>query len=161
MTRPADASATGTQGTTQTAWQVWRTMTDLVVSQDRRELAASAVGLPFVRLRALRRVASQPLTLRELAAATGVDAPYATVVVDDLAAKGYVTREPHPTDRRARFVTITDSGREAARRGEAILRTPPPGLAALPESDLLALQRILARVTDEEHRPTGGTAPPP
>ncbi|MBC3763286.1 MarR family winged helix-turn-helix transcriptional regulator [Quadrisphaera oryzae] len=148
MTHPADAA---------TATAVWRTMTDLVVSQDRRERAAAAVGLSFLRLRALRRVAEHPLTLRELAAAAGVDAPYATVVVDDLAARGYVTREPHPTDRRARLVTITDSGLAAARRGEAILRTPPPELAALPEADLLTLQRILARVVAEG--PEEGPAP--
>lgn len=132
------------------AEQVWRTMSELVRSQDRKDEACAAVGLSFFRLKALRRLARQPMTLRELAGVSGVDAPYATVMVDDLEAKGFVTREPHPTDRRARVVTISPSGRKAARTAEAILLTPPPGLAALPIGDLRTLQRILALVAETE-----------
>jgi DNA-binding MarR family transcriptional regulator len=54
-----------------------------------------------------------------------------------------VRRRPHPTDRRAKLVETTRKGRTAARRADAILATPPPGLAALGPDDLAALRRIL------------------
>jgi DNA-binding MarR family transcriptional regulator len=144
MRRPAPATV---------AEDVWRTIAELVRAQDRKDEACAAVGISFFRLRALRRLVDRPMTLRELAVACGVDPPYATVMVDDLQAKGYVTREPHPTDRRARMVTVSTAGRRAARKADAILLTPPPALAALPAAELATLQRILARVTGGEPEP--------
>jgi len=37
-----------------------------------------------------------------------------TALVDGLVATGFVTREPHPTDRRAALVTFTERGRTTA-----------------------------------------------
>jgi DNA-binding MarR family transcriptional regulator len=37
-----------------------------------------------------------------------------TALVDGLAASGFVTREPHPSDRRATLVTFTERGRATA-----------------------------------------------
>ena len=38
-----------------------------------------------------------------------------TGLVDGLVASGHVTREPHPTDRRATLVTLTELGRRTVR----------------------------------------------
>lgn len=54
-----------------------------------------------------------PRTQRELADAVGVSARNITGLVDALVATGFVTREPHPTDRRATLVTLTAQGTEA------------------------------------------------
>ncbi|MFC3504681.1 MarR family winged helix-turn-helix transcriptional regulator [Micromonospora krabiensis] len=51
-----------------------------------------------------------PVTQRDLAEALGVSARTITGLVDGLAASGFVTREPHPTDRRAFLVTFTPHG---------------------------------------------------
>jgi DNA-binding MarR family transcriptional regulator len=128
------------------AADVWRRMSDLVLDNDRRRQVSEALGLSFIRIKVLRRVAEAPLTLRELSAKLGIDPPYATVVVHDLAERKLVERIPHPTDRRAKLVTVTAEGRRAARRAETLLREPPAGLLALPTAALRDLDRTLAAI---------------
>lgn len=53
-----------------------------------------------------------PLTQRALADAMDVTPRNVTGLVDALVATGFVTREPHPTDRRATLVTLTAHGTE-------------------------------------------------
>ncbi len=54
-----------------------------------------------------------PSTQQSLAAALSVSARNVTGLVDGLVASGHVTREPHPTDRRATLVTPTVNGAAA------------------------------------------------
>ena len=54
-----------------------------------------------------------PATQRALATALEVTPRNVTGLVDGLVASGHVTREPHPTDRRATLVTPTATGRRA------------------------------------------------
>ena len=63
--------------------------------------------------------------------------------------RGSCAARPHPTDRRAKLVEATRKGKELARRADAILATPPPGLSALAADDLEALRRILAGVASD------------
>lgn len=51
-----------------------------------------------------------PTTQRTLADALKVSARTVTGLIDGLVATGFVTREPHPTDRRATHVTFTEHG---------------------------------------------------
>ncbi len=51
-----------------------------------------------------------PSTQRTLADALGVSPRNVTGLVDALVATGFVPREPHPTDRRAALVTLTEHG---------------------------------------------------
>jgi DNA-binding MarR family transcriptional regulator len=51
-----------------------------------------------------------PCTQRVLADALGVTPRNVTGLVDGLEQTGYVTRRPHPVDRRATLVTLTDHG---------------------------------------------------
>jgi DNA-binding MarR family transcriptional regulator len=108
--------------------------------------------MSFGRSRALRRLAQRPMTMSELAAAAEMDAPYTTVVVDDLEARGLVRRRPHPTDRRAKLVEATPRGKTLARRADSILATPPPALGALASGELETLLRILSDITAHAHR---------
>ncbi len=55
-----------------------------------------------------------PMTQKELAAAMGVSARNITGLVDALEATGFVTRGPHPTDRRATLVSLTKHGAKTA-----------------------------------------------
>jgi DNA-binding MarR family transcriptional regulator len=131
----------------ETSREVWLLISDLVLDNERRREVSEALGISFGRTRALRRLARQPLSMGELAAALGIDPPNATVVVDDLESLGLARRRSHPTDRRARVVEATRKGKEMARRADAILSTPPPALSALSTDDLEALRRILERVS--------------
>jgi DNA-binding MarR family transcriptional regulator len=130
-----------------TARHVWRMMADLVLDNRRSREVSDALGMSFGRTRALRRLALRPMSMRELAAVLGIDPPNATVLVDDLEARGLVQRGPHPTDRRAKLVKATREGRALARRANEILDTPPPAFDDLGADDLAALQRILTRIT--------------
>lgn len=72
--------------------------------------------------RALRVVAERDPAprLRDLAESLRIAARSVTDVVDALEAKGFVRREPDPSDRRASVVVVTDEGRrvrEAVRVG--------------------------------------------
>ena len=59
--------------------------------------------------------ASGPSTQQSLATALGVSARNVTGLVDGLVSSGHVSREPHPTDRRATLVTPTSAGEAAIR----------------------------------------------
>jgi DNA-binding MarR family transcriptional regulator len=59
--------------------------------------------------------ATGPSTQQSLAAALSVSARNVTGLVDGLVASGHVSREPHPTDRRATLVTPTATGEAAIR----------------------------------------------
>ena len=124
----------------------WSAMAALVLDNRRRQEVSEAVGLPFGRLRARRRLAPAPMTMGELAAAIGVDAPNCTPVVDDLEARGLVERGPHPTDRRSRLVTATPEGVRVAARADRMMGTPPDALLGLSPTDLELLAGILAKL---------------
>jgi DNA-binding MarR family transcriptional regulator len=51
-----------------------------------------------------------PMTQRALADAIDVSPRNITGLVDGLAHTGFITREPHPSDRRATLVTLTNRG---------------------------------------------------
>lgn len=99
--------------------------------------------MSFGLVRAIRRLARQPMSMGELAEALGIERPNATVLVDDLESRGLAHRRPHPSDRRAKIVEATAKGIRRGRRAEAILATPPPALSALDPEDLETLRRIL------------------
>ena len=128
------------------AREAWTLMSNLVLDNQRRRAVTEAVGLPFGRTRAVRRLARQPMTMRELADMLGIDPPNATAVVSDLERQGLVRRRPHPTDGRAKLVEATRKGQALARRADEILGTPPPALAALDAADLATLREILAKL---------------
>jgi DNA-binding MarR family transcriptional regulator len=55
-----------------------------------------------------------PSTQRVLAGSLAVSPRNITGLVDALVATGFVTREPHPTDRRATLVSFTEHGEQIA-----------------------------------------------
>jgi len=91
-----------------------------------------------------------PMTLTELAGANGVDAPYATLIVDKLEDRGLVERQPHPDDRRRKLVMLTPAGRDALATADAILLRPPRALGALNAEELRQLTRLLKRVLEAD-----------
>jgi DNA-binding MarR family transcriptional regulator len=130
--------------------QAWQAMSDLVLDNERRRQVVDQAGLSFGKLRALRRIAARPMSMRDLAALLTMDPPNLTPVVDDLERAGLVERQPHPTDRRIRLVTATPAGMVLARQAQDTLDRPPAGLVDLPAEDLDALVRILARVRHDQ-----------
>jgi DNA-binding MarR family transcriptional regulator len=132
------------------AREAWQAMADLVLDNERRRDVSDQVGLSFGKIKALRRIANRPMSMRDLAALLVVDPPNLTPVVDDLERAGLVERQAHPTDRRVKLVVATPEGAALAQKANEILARPPAGLSALPADELESLVRILARVRRDE-----------
>jgi DNA-binding MarR family transcriptional regulator len=73
---------------------------------------------------------------RELSARLGIHRNAMVSVVDDLEAQGFVARMPHPADRRAFAVTLTDRGRNL--------------LPALDAQGSAQEEQLTATLTDDE-----------
>ncbi len=137
-----------TQSTTpsDTASRVWSAMHEFVTGQDRRRALRAALDLGPGKVDVLIKLADGPMTLREIARAAEIDPPAATVGVDQLEARGLVHRTTHPDDNRRKLVHLTDAGRDAAQRGQAIINEPPTALTNLDSDDLARLDEILTRL---------------
>jgi DNA-binding MarR family transcriptional regulator len=132
----------------QLADQVWRTLSALVLDNKDgwRRAVVERTGLPFSRIRILRRLSRQPMTVKQVAEAATIDAPAATVAVNDLETRGLVTRETDPQNRRCKLVSLTDAGRAVIAVLDDTEDPAPEPLAALDIKDLHALQAILTRI---------------
>lgn len=127
-------------------------------------------GLTPARAHLLWVVAEQgPSTQRALAQALDVTPRNVTGLVDALVETGFVTREPHPEDRRARVVTLTARSREVVDRMAAehtefarllLADLPAERLDALSESldEVLGRLRPLVRAQAAQATQTGQTA---
>lgn len=125
--------------------EVWRDLAAFV--HDHRDGWKKAVvertGLPFSRVRILMRLNRTPMTVKQIAAAATVDAPAATVAVNDLEDRGLVVRTVDPSNRRCKTVSLTDAGRDVVRAIDEVHDPAPVSLTGLPEGDLRTLRRIL------------------
>ncbi len=128
--------------------EVWRAMSALVV--DNRDSWKRAVversGLPFSRIRVLRRLARGPMTVKQVAAAATMDAPAATVAVNDLEDRGLAVRTPDPMNRRCKVVSLTEAGRDLIATIDAVDDPAPEILSGLDGSELATLHAILAKL---------------
>ncbi len=130
------------------AVRVWLAMHAFVAAQDRRRELQEALGLGrgLGRVKVLVLLTDGPMTLRDIAEANGVDAPYATVIVDKLVSRGLVERTAHPDDLRRKLVRLTASGRDAAALAGQILAEPPAALLTLAPGDLALLEDVLTQL---------------
>jgi DNA-binding MarR family transcriptional regulator len=103
-------------------------------------------GLPFSRIRILKRLSRQSMSVKELAHAATIDAPAATVAVNDLEDRGLVVREIDPTNRRCKIVSLTEAGRAMVREIDGITDPAPDALVALDDTELKSLMAILDRL---------------
>jgi DNA-binding MarR family transcriptional regulator len=111
-----------------------------------RRTAVERTGLPFSRIRILKRLHREPMTVKQVAQAATIDAPAATVAVNDLEERGLVVREPDPANRRCKVVSLTDAGRDVVRAIDGIHDPAPEIFAALTDSELKELKAILEKL---------------
>ncbi|MGX7677455.1 MarR family winged helix-turn-helix transcriptional regulator [Jatrophihabitans sp. DSM 45814] len=149
LNESAALNVAGTAHADDLAESAWLAARSLVLDlYDRRAEVTEALGMSFIRAKALLKLTGGPMTMRELAAALATDPPYTSVVVDDLHQRGLLERTVHPSDRRAKVVTITPAGRKTAKAASLIINEPPPALRSLSVDDLKALNRILSQLLD-------------
>ncbi|MEV6560613.1 MarR family transcriptional regulator [Nocardia sp. NPDC051756] len=92
-------------------------------------------------------------SMRQLAAALGCDPSTVTFLADRLQEKGLITREVDPANRRAKIVTLTETGRDVRRQlGTAMLTRS--SVAGLSLAEQRQLRRLLTKLTRSK---TAGT----
>jgi DNA-binding MarR family transcriptional regulator len=117
-----------------------------------RDMATHFDGSPLTpqRVRVLWELAhGGPCAQHELASRLEVSPRHVTTLVDVLEAGGYVQRSPHPTDRRAIFISLTATAEEYMadmRRDHAALSATL--LDAVAPEDRAALERGVAAIAD-------------
>ena len=127
-------------------------LTVLLGEDMRQELGRH--GLTPSRMRLLWQLHEQgPSTQRVLAQSLAVSPRNITGLVDALASTGFVTREPHPTDRRATVVRFTDHGaRLVAQLHSAREDLAETLFAGIPDDTFTALvdglDHVLAQLRD-------------
>ncbi|MFW0785706.1 MarR family transcriptional regulator [Gordonia sp. CPCC 206044] len=131
--------------TAPTTTELWFAMNSVVRDHqtEARTRIDELVDMPFSRFRALRRIAVKAMAQRDLADRLGVDAPAVSGIVDDLVERGLVTREPHPTDRRSKLVTITESGARTVAEVAADPTVAPRIFDVLDDDQRTQLGRLL------------------
>jgi len=96
---------------------------------------------------AFARLSFGGATITQLAEHLDVTRQAAAQLVDELMAKGYVERRPHPSDARARLIVLTEKGWACTRAAEAaIADTLRPWEATLGPEGLLAMRDYLLAV---------------
>jgi DNA-binding MarR family transcriptional regulator len=128
--------------------EVWRLLASLVIdNQDTwKRAVVERTGLPFSRIRILSRLARDPSSVKQIAAAATIDAPAATVAVNDLEERGLVVRRVDPGNRRSKTVSLTPAGRELLALVDAVENPAPAPLRELSVTDLVALQALLKKL---------------
>jgi DNA-binding MarR family transcriptional regulator len=81
--------------------------------------------------------------LSDLADTTGADAPYVTLIVNELEARGLVTRTSDAGDRRRKLVSLTRAGQDAADAAREIITRPPLLFEQLSRRELEQLSVVL------------------
>lgn len=147
-TRQAEEAGSTTGGTPADALDGLLLVTSLLEADQRRFHAEH--GMTAARVHLLWQVGlTGPTTQRTIAEALGVTPRAVTGLVDGLAESGHVTREPHPVDRRATLVTLTQAGAAFV----ADLQESHAGLAAdlfgdVPDERLAAFVDLLGETAE-------------
>jgi DNA-binding MarR family transcriptional regulator len=128
---------------------------------------AREYGMGFARGRVLWALAETgPVVMRALSQRLGISPRTVTGLIDALEADGWVTRSPHPTDRRATIISLTPAAEEAL----VTLRGSYEGLAhdlldGIPPDDLVRCRSVLTtietRLGDAAASRIAAAPPPP
>lgn len=115
---------------------------------DEYDAAAEAHDLTGVQAKLLSVVADHPEPMHRIAAVLRCEPSNITGLVDRLAARGLVTREPSPTDRRVKLVAATPDGARVCGEVWDGLDFAAAPLAALTDQERLTLRDLLRRIED-------------
>jgi DNA-binding MarR family transcriptional regulator len=134
-----------------TAREAWRAILALTFSgegSNRMHSVCQALELTPAALKVLLVLSNGPRPMRELLETFRHDPSYLTSVVDLLERHGVARREPHPTDRRAKRVALTEEGESVLARAEELLSVAPAALRRLSPDEQAQLLHLLLRVVD-------------
>ncbi|QUQ64839.1 Transcriptional regulator SlyA [Kutzneria sp. CA-103260] len=120
---------------------------DMQNSARMRERVAK-LGLTTAQASALRELTG-PMTMSELAGRMACEPSNATVVIDKLESQRLIERRAHPSDRRAKQLTLTPEGAEQREQLLAVL-SEEPLVTGLAQRELDALRDLLERAISRD-----------
>jgi DNA-binding MarR family transcriptional regulator len=122
--------------------------------------AVPGLGASMSETMALGRLAGGPATQQDLGGYLGLEKSTVSRLLDGMAAKGWVEREPDPANRRYRTVRLTPAGKRVAQQvAEAVRQRHARIIATLTPEERAALTVALnglSRAIAEEFGPIHG-----
>ncbi|WP_454167096.1 MarR family winged helix-turn-helix transcriptional regulator [Microbacterium lacticum] len=113
----------------------------------RGDMDMNASDLAAMRLLVVREQRGEWVSPHQIAAHLSISTASTTKLLDRLTASGHLERRPHPSDRRARVVVLTDAARAEFYRhfGERMGRMRE-GMASFTDDELRAIVRFLGEM---------------
>jgi len=130
---------------------VWALLVRVALDRVHRHLGSAAAEFELAPAQAMALGAldtEQPVAMRELATRLKCDPSNITGLVDRLEARGLVERQPHPIDRRVKYLALTSAGLELRERLVARAFTAPPCVDCLAELEQRKLHDLLLRILE-------------
>jgi DNA-binding MarR family transcriptional regulator len=111
------------------------------------DMEMNASDLAALRMLIMREQQGEPVSPHDVAAHLRISTASTTKLLDRLTASGHVERQPHPTDRRARVIVLTEESRVAFYRhfGER-LRSMKGVADRYTDDDLAIIARFLGEL---------------
>lgn len=129
------------------SWQVLRAAAEIIEGVQNRVVGKGFVDVRPVHGYAFVRISAGGATVLDVAAHLGVTKQAASQLVEHLVQRGYVTREPHPDDARARLLSLTTKGKACTRAAErAAIELVSAWRETMGAKDFATLQRALGAV---------------
>ncbi len=129
--------------------EIWHFLSRVFhIGKKRLEQELEKLGVKPTEIRVLYSISlERETTMNSLASQNDVTGPWITGLVDDLEAKGYVTKTRSTTDRRVVKVSITESGSELLKKGMVVYNNLVNlALKGLSESELDEFRKILSSI---------------
>jgi DNA-binding MarR family transcriptional regulator len=138
-------------GRTDPGSEAWSLMHWLMVTNKQRFFAiGQEFDLAPQQAIALRMLGAGPRKMGELAQSLFCDNSNVTGIVDRLEERGLVRRQAAEGDRRVKLLVLTEDGEKIRVEITRRMAEAPPPIAALSETDQMALRDILRRALEAE-----------
>jgi len=132
--------------------RAWAMLVRVSIDRVHRHLGSAAAEFELAPAQAMalgELQTDQPLSMRDLAVRLKCDPSNITGLIDRLEARGLVERQPHPADRRVKYLVLTAAGRSLRERLAARLFSAPSCVATLREPEQKKLHDLLLRVLED------------
>ncbi|WP_394278199.1 MarR family winged helix-turn-helix transcriptional regulator [Microbacterium sp.] len=124
--------------------QVFSDSMDRMYADLRGDMDMNMTDLAAIRMLVIRERLGEVVKPHDIAEHLAISTASTTKLLDRLAAGGYLTRQPHPGDRRSRIVVLTDAARvEFFRRFGARLSAMREALNEYSDDELRTIVRFL------------------
>lgn len=126
------------------AVQVFSDAMDQMHGGMRGDMDMNATDVAALRMLIMRERSGHDVQPQDIARHLAISTASTTKLLDRLSASGHVERRPHPSDRRARIVVVTDVARaDFYRHFGELLGRMRQGMAAYTDDELRAIVRFL------------------